>query len=122
MGILDHINIFTRKIRTRKFYYIKISRSTGLHDGMLCMNIAWCVMHECWHMLHARWHGLSNECYRHVRNIVHVKFDTDHPHTIWHIFHYVRCSCTSAKGNMPSALQHPEVYQSKECTKEKVTE
>ena len=24
-------------------------------------------------------HGLFNECYRHVRNVVHVNFDTDHP-------------------------------------------
>ena len=43
-----------------------------LHDGMLCM-------HERWHFVHASWHGLFNECYRHVRNIVRVKFDTDHP-------------------------------------------
>ena len=25
------------------------------------------------------WHGVSIECYKHVGNVVHVKFDTDHP-------------------------------------------
>ena len=25
-------------------------------------------------------HGLFNECYGHIRNVVHVNFDTDHPH------------------------------------------
>ena len=36
---------------------------------ILCMNIG----------VHACWHGLFNECYRHVRNVVHVKFGTDYP-------------------------------------------
>ena len=29
--------------------------------------------------LQACCHVLSNKCYRHVRNVVHAKFDTDHP-------------------------------------------
>ena len=32
--------------------------------------------------MHEYWHGLFNECYRHVRNVVHVKLETDHPHSV----------------------------------------
>ena len=39
----------------------------------------WHVVHACWHIVHERWHGLFNECYRHVRNLVHVKFDRSPP-------------------------------------------
>ena len=40
----------------------------------------WHFVHACWHVVHAWWHGLSSECYRYIRNVVHVEFDTDHPH------------------------------------------
>ena len=43
------------------------------------VHACWHIVHACWHIVHACWHGLFNECYRHVRNVVHVKFDTDHP-------------------------------------------
>ena len=51
-----------------------------MHDGILQMHVD--IGHECWHIVHAWWHGLFNECFRHVRNIVHVKFETDHPHSV----------------------------------------
>ena len=38
-------------------------------------------------------------------------------------FNYAKCACSSAKGNMPSALQHPDVveeYLSKECAERRV--
>ena len=39
----------------------------------------WHIVPACWHIVHGCWHRLSNECHRHVGNVVHVKFDTDHP-------------------------------------------
>ena len=58
-----------------------------MHDGILCMQVdighvhadTGHVVHEHWHVVHACWYSQFNKCYRHVRNIVHVKFDTDHP-------------------------------------------
>ena len=51
-----------------------------MHDGILCMHVGIHQMHaDIGHVVH----GLFSDCYRHVRNIVHVKFETDHPHRCW---------------------------------------
>ena len=42
-----------------------------MYDDILCFA-------RC-HVVDEHWHGLFNECYMH-RRVVHVSFDTDHPH------------------------------------------
>ena len=43
----------------------------------------WQFVYECWHFVHACWHFVCacwcDLSYRHVRNVVHGKFDTSHP-------------------------------------------
>ena len=87
-----------------------------MHGSILCMHVGilsthsdighvhavltWWQVHEHWHFVHACWHGLSSECYRHVRNVVHIKFDTNHATPIggelthlscWHTTHAFLC-------------------------------
>ena len=87
-----------------------------MNIGMLCMNTDivhehwhvvhehWHVVHEHWHVVHEHWHVVHaclhsqlNKCYRHVRNIVHVKFDTDHPP-------YTMCSVCAVASPPQTAL------------------
>ena len=47
-------------------------------DIMLCMYDDILCFARC-HVVDEHWQGLFNECYMY-RRVVHVNFDTDHPH------------------------------------------
>ena len=58
--------------RAYTWWYIVHEYWHFVNERWHIVHACWHIVHECWHNVHACWHGRFNECYRHVRNVVHM--------------------------------------------------